>query len=70
MKICNIQCFRYDDKYHLILSSLEAKAGIRKVASSVKSVANFIDVNGSVVQELVESEVTKLHNSICDKKDK
>lgn len=61
---------KYDDKYNLSLSYKDAK-GSKREASSKKSVANFIDVNGRVVHELVESEVSRLHNSLLsEKKDK
>lgn len=33
-----------------------------------KSVANFVDVDGYVVQEIVEAEVTKMHNSLLNEK--
>lgn len=62
---------KYDDKYNLVLAFIDGKTGSRRETSSKKSVANFIDVNGIVVQELVDTEVTKLHNSLLsDRKEK
>ncbi|XP_060516929.1 signal peptidase complex subunit 2 [Cylas formicarius] len=61
---------KYDDKYNLHLACKDNKTGAVREASSKKSVANFIDVDGSVVQDLVEAEVTRLHNSLSERKDK
>lgn len=47
---------------------MDGKTGARREASFKKSIANFIDVNGSVVDEIVEAEVTKLHNSLLSEK--
>lgn len=59
--------FRYDDKYHLILSCRDPKTG-RRETSIKKSVAHFIDVNGIVVNEIVETEVSKMHNSLLSER--
>lgn len=46
-------------------------AGKTREASITRSFANFIDTNGTVVQTLVITEVTKLYNSLAsEKKDK
>lgn len=37
-------------------------------ASFTKSFANFIDANGTVVQNLVVNEITKLYNSLSSEK--
>ncbi|XP_022913578.1 signal peptidase complex subunit 2 [Onthophagus taurus] len=61
---------KYDDKYNLSLAFIDGKNGKRREACIQKSVANYIDVNGSIVQDLVDTEVTKLHNSLLnDRKD-
>ncbi|XP_017769518.1 PREDICTED: probable signal peptidase complex subunit 2 [Nicrophorus vespilloides] len=57
---------RYDDKYNLLLTLKEGKH-VRET-SIKKSVANYIDANGSVVHELVENTVMKLHNSLLTEK--
>lgn len=64
-------CFRYDDKYSLVLSFRDGKSGSTREATLKKSVAYFVDVNGAVVSDLVDAEVTKLHNSlVSERKDK
>lgn len=63
---------KYDDKYNLILSVKDGKSGACREATLVKSVANFIDENGTIVYELLEPEISKLHNILLlsDHKDK
>ncbi|XP_063900628.1 signal peptidase complex subunit 2 [Zophobas morio] len=62
---------KFDDKYKLVITLKDGKTGSSRDASLEKSVANFVDVNGSVVHEIVENEVTKLHNSLLsDRKEK
>lgn len=53
---------KYDDKYNLVFA---VKSGnIANQSSFEKSVANFIDVNGVVIPELVEAVVKTLHDSL------
>ncbi|VEN61851.1 unnamed protein product [Callosobruchus maculatus] len=59
---------RYDDIYNLVLVVVDGKTNKRREASSKKSIGNFIDVNGSVVSELIDAEVTKLHNSLLNER--
>nr|BAN20852.1 microsomal signal peptidase [Riptortus pedestris] len=62
---------KYDDKYNLTLTFKDGKTGNIRSASISKSVANFIDENGIIIHELVEPEVSKLHNNLLvDRKDK
>lgn len=62
---------RYDDKYNLVLSCQDGKSGSTREATVKKSVAYFVDVNGAVVGDMVDVEVTKLHNSlVSERKDK
>ncbi|BES88580.1 signal peptidase [Nesidiocoris tenuis] len=62
---------KYDDKYNLTLSVTNGKTGHVRSGTLVRSVANFIDENGYILNDLVEPEVTKLHASlVSDKKDK
>lgn len=60
---------KYDDKYILSLSVKDSK-GIRE-ATITKSIANYIDVNGIVCQDIIQNELNRLYNSInSEKKDK
>ncbi|XP_052861137.1 signal peptidase complex subunit 2 [Anopheles cruzii] len=60
---------KYDDKYELTVQ-LKDSRGIRE-ATVMKSVANFIDANGVVLDDLVASEVNRIVNSLnADRKDK
>ncbi|KAL1491244.1 hypothetical protein ABEB36_011869 [Hypothenemus hampei] len=62
---------KYDDKYELNLSLKDGKTGNIRSTQSVKSCANFITVDGVVCHDLVETEVTRLHNSLLnERKDK
>lgn len=66
----NLFC-RYDDKYTFHLVFRDGKTGKRREASFIKSVANFIDVNGVICQDIIEPEIIKLHNSLLsDRKEK
>lgn len=70
---CNeiIIFFRYDDKYNLVLTCRDGKSGAVREATMIKSVANFFDENGVLITELLEPEVSKLHNSLLvERKDK
>lgn len=60
---------KFDDKYTFCLTVKDSK-GVRE-ASVTKSSANFIDVNGVVLQNLVTNEVQRIYNSLnAEKKDK
>lgn len=62
---------RFDDKYNLVLSCKDGKTGALREASLTKSVACFIDETGVIVYDLIEPEVSKLHNSLLsERKDK
>ncbi|KAJ0182083.1 hypothetical protein K1T71_002805 [Dendrolimus kikuchii] len=61
---------KHDDKYNLVLVMRDA-AGKSREASVTKSFANYIDTNGTIVQNLVLNEINKLYNSLSsDKKEK
>lgn len=60
---------KYDDKYTVTLSVKDAKS--LREATTTKSCANFIDVNGVVLDNLVQNEVNRLYNSLnAEKKEK
>ncbi|XP_015518074.1 probable signal peptidase complex subunit 2 [Neodiprion virginianus] len=62
---------KYDDKYNLVLSVRDEKAGTSNEASVTNSVAKFIDSNGVIIPELVETMVSNLHDSLtASRKDK
>jgi len=42
--------------------------GIFNETSVTKSVANFIDVNGVVIPELIETVVTNMHDSLTSQR--
>ena len=60
---------KYDDKYTLTLSVQDNK-GLRE-ASTTKSICNYIDVNGVILDDLIGNELGRLYNSLnAEKKDK
>ncbi|CAH0390710.1 unnamed protein product [Bemisia tabaci] len=59
---------KYDDIYTLVLACTDKKTGSVREASFNKSVACFIDENGTVLDDLVENEVVKLHNGLLSEK--
>uniref|UniRef100_A0A1B6BZ02 Signal peptidase complex subunit 2 n=2 Tax=Clastoptera arizonana TaxID=38151 RepID=A0A1B6BZ02_9HEMI len=62
---------KFDDKYCLSLTCKDGKTGVVREANVSKSVANFIDESGVIIYDLIEPEVSKLHNSLLsDRKDK
>ncbi|XP_046402033.1 probable signal peptidase complex subunit 2 [Ischnura elegans] len=62
---------KYDDKYNLALICRDGRTGAIREGTITKSVACFFDENGTLLYELLEPEVTKLHNGLlADKKDK
>ena len=64
-------CSRFDDMYSLSLCSVNSANGQIREASFEKSVANFFDTEGNLLNDLLEPEVLKLHsNIISGKKDK
>ncbi|EZA60978.1 putative signal peptidase complex subunit [Ooceraea biroi] len=59
---------KYDDKYNLVLSVRSASSGNINETTVTKSVANFIDVNGVVIPELIETVVTSMHDSLTSQR--
>lgn len=58
---------KHDDKYNLVLLMRDASGKCRE-GSFTKSLANFIDTNGTIVQSLVLNEINKLYNSLSSEK--
>lgn len=59
---------KHDDKYNLVLSVRSTATGNVNETSVTKSVANFIDVNGVLIPELVEAVVTNMHDSLTSQR--
>ncbi|XP_076753517.1 signal peptidase complex subunit Spase25 [Xylocopa sonorina] len=59
---------RYDDKYNLILSVRNTATGSVNGTNVTKSIANFIDINGVVLPELIENVVTNMHDSLTSQR--
>ncbi|OAD60552.1 putative signal peptidase complex subunit 2 [Eufriesea mexicana] len=59
---------KHDDKYNLVLSVRSAATGNVHETTITKSVANFIDVNGVVIPELIENVVTNMHDSLTSQR--
>lgn len=55
---------KYDDMYELVLLYKDGKTKKVREAKSKRSVAQYFDDNGVLLMELVEPEVTKLHNGL------
>jgi len=54
--------FRYDDKYQLVLICKDGRTGNTSEASLTKSVACYFDSTGELLQDLVDTDVAKVHN--------
>jgi len=59
---------KFDDVYEISMRLIDGKTGLDREAAVVKSVADFIDENGVICQDLIESQVMKLHNSLSSGK--
>jgi len=59
---------KYDDKYNLVLSVRSASSGNINETTVTKSVANFIDINGVVIPELIETIVMNMHDSLTSQR--
>ncbi|CAG9835096.1 unnamed protein product [Diabrotica balteata] len=59
---------KYDDKYSLNLAYIDGKTRQRREHNIKKSIAKYIDQQGTVVKENVEDEITKMHNSLLSER--
>ncbi|XP_066598421.1 signal peptidase complex subunit 2 [Prorops nasuta] len=59
---------KYDDNYNLVISVKNAATGVINETSVTKSIANFIDVNGVVIPELIEGVVVSMHESLTSQR--
>ncbi|XP_050596405.1 signal peptidase complex subunit 2 [Bombus affinis] len=59
---------RHDDKYNLVLSVRSTATGNVNETSITKSIANFIDINGIVIPELIENVVISMHDSLTNQR--
>ncbi|CAB3361843.1 Hypothetical predicted protein [Cloeon dipterum] len=53
---------KYDDKYQLVMSCKDGRTGYLSEASLTKSVASYFDSNGELLQDLLDTDVLKVHN--------
>jgi len=62
---------KFDDAYEVTIKLIDGKTGNARETSIQKSVADFIDENGVICQDIVDSHIMKMHNSLSNgKKDK
>lgn len=56
--------------YNLVLQYKDTKTGVIRSEQFNKSVACYFDENGTLLPELVDSDVSRLHNAILSDKKK
>jgi len=62
---------RFDDIYTLSIRYVDGASGRQRNASFTRSVGDFFDENGTLLRDLLQPAVNKLHNSLLNqKKDK
>uniref|UniRef100_A0A4D5RAC0 Signal peptidase complex subunit 2 n=1 Tax=Scolopendra viridis TaxID=118503 RepID=A0A4D5RAC0_SCOVI len=62
---------RFDDIYHLVITYSDGTTGQNREVKLSKSIASWFDDNGTLLLELFEPDVAKLHSSLTsERKDK
>lgn len=59
---------RFDDVYHLQVQFKDGKTRKTREAKFEKSIANWFDESGTLLTDLFEPELCKLHNSLLSEK--
>ncbi|GFV87286.1 probable signal peptidase complex subunit 2 [Trichonephila clavipes] len=61
---------RFDDMYHLFISYTDGVTHKTREAEFEKSISCWFDTNGTLLYDLFEPEVSKLHSSLLSEKKK
>jgi len=62
---------KFDDMYEVTVRLIDGKSGASRDTTFKRSVADFIDENGVICQDIIETQIMKMHSSLtAAKKDK
>jgi len=59
---------KFDDIYEVTIRLIDGKTGSSRETNFQKSVADFIDENGVICQDIVDGQIMKMHNSLSSGK--